>query len=171
MATSGLVRWDHLCPPRHDGIIHAVIARIPQCPKRSLGPLARGWQHGVSVRRQRPRRWPRRAWSGGITCALLAMTEIQPAVIARIPQCPKRSLAPLARGSQHDIPPTQSAPPVGAGRFAERASAYWITKRWMKVWSPAVTFTRYMPWAMEASRAITVFRVLPFTAMVRVVTL
>ncbi len=115
MATSGLVRWDRVCPPRHDGIIHAVIARIPQGPKRSLGPLA--------------------------------------------------------PGSPHDIPPTQSAPPVGAGRFAERASAYWITRRCTKVWSPAVTFTKYMPWAMEASRAITVFRVLPFTAMVRVVTL
>ena len=166
----------------------AIRIRVQLISIRVPPPLTPLWQEGdhsrlrhyrsspnespdCTLTRQRPKRWPRRAWSGGITCALLARTATQPAVIARVPQGPKRSLGPLAPGSPRDIPSTQSAPPVGAGRFAERASAYWITRRCTKVWSPAVTFTRYMPLAMEASRAITVFRVLPFTGMVCVPTL
>jgi len=38
----------------------------PQCRKENWSTLMR----------QRPRRWPRRAWSGGIACALLATSEL-----------------------------------------------------------------------------------------------
>ena len=67
----------------------------------------------------------------------LATTDIH-AVIAGSAGFEAISWAAGAGSPRHS--PNAKRPACWGGALRRRASAYWIARRWMKVWSPAVTF-------------------------------